>query len=256
MPKAKNVDVSDDELELKNNITPVVSEKKEDINDDYETDENTRRQMEVCEALLEVKQRQEHIKKLKQAILQDKARPPPFQFKPAKSKKPVVVKPSKVKPPEPVLSSDTEEESEESTPEAQPEPEPVKPVKEKRKVPQSVLDNLKKGRELLAEKKKNQVIQKQELKVAKKKEKVDKKQKEQELLEEIVKPLKQSKNEILIKKAKALAKKKLKEQKLLELSMSDVSSDDMELPKQNVRQIRRPPTPQPPIPETPRFIFY
>lgn len=248
MPKAKNVEVSDDDLELKNNITPVVSEKKEEIDTGYETDENTRRQMEVYEAMLEVKQRQEHIKKLKSAVLHDKPRPPPFELKPVKTKKPVV-KPSKVKPPEPVLSSDTEEE-----PEPAPEPEPVK--KAKRQVPQSVLDNLKKGRELLAEKKKNQVIQKQELKVAKKKEKVDKKQKEQELLEEIVKPLKQSKNEILIKKAKALAKKKLKEQKLLELSMSDVSSSETELPKQNVRQIRRPPTPQPPIPETPRFIFY
>ena len=30
MPKAKNADVSDDELELKNNITPVVIEKKEE----------------------------------------------------------------------------------------------------------------------------------------------------------------------------------------------------------------------------------
>lgn len=253
MPKAKNPDVSDDELELKNNITPVVSEKKEDINDGYVSDDVCTRQMEVYEAMQEVKQRQEHIKKLKQAIIEKKARPPPLELKikPAKTKTPVV-KVSKVKPPEPVLSSDTEEES--GQPE--PEPEPVKPVKAKRQVPQSVLDNLKKGRELLAEKKKNQVIQKQELKVAKKKEKVDKKQKEQELLEEIVKPLKQSKNEILIKKAKALAKKKLKEQKILELSMSDVSSDDMELPKQNVRQIRKPPTPQPPIPETPRFIFY
>lgn len=249
MPKAKNVDVSDDELELKNNITPVVSEKKED-NDGYETDENTRRQMEVCEAMLEIRERQEYVKKLKAAVLHDKPRPPPFELKSAKTKKPVV-KPSKVKPPQPVISSDTEEEPE---PVPVPVPEPVK--KAKRQVPQSVLDNLKKGREVLAVKKKNQVIQKQELKVAKKKEKVDKKQKEQELLEEIVKPLKQSKNEILIKKAKALAKKKLKEQKILELSMSDVSSDDMELPKQNVRQIRRPSTPQPPIPETPSFIFY
>jgi hypothetical protein len=253
MPKAKNVVVSDDELELKNNITPVVSEKKEDIDGGYETDENIRRQMEVYEAMQEVKQRQEHIKKLKSAVLHDKPRPPPFELKSTKSKKPVV-KPSKVKPPEPVISSDTEEPESEPEPVPVPEPQPVK--KAKRQVPQSVLDNLKKGRELLAVKKKNQVIQKQELKVAKKKEKVDKKQKEQELLEEIVKPLKQSKNEILIKKAKALAKKKLKEQKLLELSMSDVSSDETELPKQNVRQIRRPPTPQPPIPETPRFIFY
>ena len=251
MPKAKNVVVSDDELELKNNITPVVSEKKEDT-DGYETDENIRRQMEVYEAMQEVKQRQEHIKKLKSAVLHDKPRPPPFELKSTKSKKPVV-KPSKVKPPEPVVSSDTEEEPE---PEPVPQSEPVKPVKAKRQVPQSVLDNLKKGRELLAVKKKNQVIQKQELKVAKKKEKVDKKQKEQELLEEIVKPLKQSKNETLIKKAKLLAKKKLKEQKILELSMSDVSSSETELPKQNVRQIRRPPTPQQPIPETPRFIFY
>ena len=252
MPKAKNADVSDDELELKNNITPVVNEKKEDINNGYETDENTRRQMEVCEAMLEIRERQEYVKKLKAAVLHNKPRPPPFELKPAKTKKPVV-KPSKVKPPEHVVSSDTEEEPE---PVPEPETEPVKPVKAKRQVPQSVLDNLKKGRELLAEKKKNQVIQKQELKVAKKKEKVDKKQKEQELLEEIVKPLKQSKNETLIKKAKLLAKKKLKEQKILELSMSDVSSSETELPKQNVRQIRRPPTPQPPIPETPRFIFY
>jgi hypothetical protein len=250
MPKAKNVDVSDDELELKNNITPVVNEKKEDINNGYHSDDNCNRQMEVYEAMMEVKQRQEHIKKLKEAIIQKKGRPAPFELKPAKTKKPVV-KPSKVKPPEPVVSSDTEEEPE---PEPEPQPEPVK--KAKRQVPQSVLDNLKKGRELLAVKKKNQVIQKQELKVAKKKEKVDKKQKEQELLEEIVKPLKQSKNETLIKKAKLLAKKKLKEQKILELSMSDVSSSETELPKQNVRQIRRPPTPQPPIPETPRFIFY
>jgi hypothetical protein len=251
MPKAKNADVSDDELELKNNITPVVSEKKEDINNGYHSDDNCDRQMEVYEAMMEVKQRQEHIKKLKEAIIQKKGRPPPLEIKPVKTKKPVV-KVSKVKPPEPVVSSDTEEE-----PEPEPAPEPVKPVKAKRQVPQSVLDNLKKGRELLAVKKKNQVIQKQELKVAKKKEKVDKKQKEQELLEEIVKPLKQSKNETLIKKAKLLAKKKLKEQKILELSMSDVSSSETELPKQNVRQIRRPPpTPQPPIPETPRFIFY
>jgi hypothetical protein len=251
MPKAKNVDVSDDELELKNNITPVVSEKKEDINNGYHSDDNCNRQMEVYEAMMEVKQRQEHIKKLKEAIIQKKGRPPPLEIKPVKTKKPVV-KVSKVKPPEPVVSSDTEEEPE---PEPVPQSEPVK--KAKRQVPQSVLDNLKKGRELLAEKKKNQVIQKQELKVAKKKEKVDKKQKEQELLEEIVKPLKQSKNETLIKKAKLLAKKKLKEQKILELSMSDVSSSETELPKQNVRQIRRPPpTPQPPIPETPRFIFY
>ena len=250
MPKAKNADVSDDELELKNNITPIVSEKKEDINSGYHSDDNCDRQMEVYEAMMEVKQRQEHIKKLKEAIIQKKGRPPPLEIKPVKTKKPVV-KVSKVKPPEPVLSSDTEEEP---VPVPVPVPEPVK--KAKRQVPQSVLDNLKKGRDLLAVKKKNQVIQKQELKVAKKKEKVDKKQKEQELLEEIVKPLKQSKNETLIKKAKALAKKKLKEQKILELSMSDVSSSETELPKQNVRQIRRPPTPQPPIPETPRFIFY
>ena len=127
--------------------------------------------MEVCEAMLEIRERQEYVKKLKAAVLHNKPRPPPFELKPAKTKKPVV-KVSKVKPPEPVVSSDTEEE-----PEPETEPEQVKPVKAKRQVPQSVLDNLKKGRELLAEKKKNQVIQKQELKVAKKKEKVYKKQK-------------------------------------------------------------------------------